>query len=584
MQTTSTTKPWITPVVIHLINKRWQAFKDKNFVLYNHYKHKVKYEISKSKILWSRKMKASSKGVWSIVKDTCGKKELNIVNELLSHFPNSLHAAEHVSSLFSSFFHSHGSNIVSAAPTCGDEIICDHFFVNGMLQKLCTNKAMGSDHIPSVLLKASAVDICKPLSFIYNLSYNTVTFPSVWKMADVIPLPKTIPVTVNQLRPISLLPVVSKLYEKIILKKYYEFFINSYDATQFAYRKSSSTVCALLTVHDCIVKYLDDPNICAVRVLTFDMSRAFDSVPHKILIEGVTTRCEYFGRWLHGYLCHRQQRVRLGETLSSFSCVTSGVPQGSILGPYLFAVFMSTFSTVDSKTKLVKYADDVTLVLPVFKNNIDDFSTITNEINNFSMWCVKNCMTINNQKTKVLSVTLKPTPLLPVPNLNNVTSLKLLGIIFNNKLSWTTHFDYMLSKLSKRLYALRILKSFLSHDEMVMVFNATFRSIMDYACQVFMNPGKLLDKKLSRLCRRAFRIFHSDRMCNKCDMNNVVQRRSMLAMRLFKLVKDDRHHILHDLLPQTSERSDRFILPHVRTSRRIDGFFFSCAKFYNESL
>ena len=272
--------------------------------------------------------------------------------------------------------------------------------------------------------------------------------------------------------------------------------------------------------------------------------------------------------------------------MSSFSDVTSGVPQGSVLGPYLFAVFMSTFCIIDPRTKLVKYADDATIIIPVFKSNTDDLSVVSNEVENFSSWCAEHCMTINVTKTKVLSICLKVNvPKLPlVLNLNNVTSLKILGLIFNCTLTWTDHFDYIISKLSKRLYVLRILKSSLSHDEMVMVFNAIFRSIMDYACQVFLKPGKSLDNRLIRVCQRAFNIFHCDKVCDKCNLCTVVERRFMLSMRLFKNAKDDDHHVLHALLPRESERSSRLILPHVRTSRRLDGFVCSCSTIYNQSL
>lgn len=583
---TSATKPWITPVVIHLINKRWQAFKDKNFILYNHYKCKVKSEILKSKVIWSQKMKATSKGIWSIVYDSCGKKELNSVNALISLFSDPMNAVEYVNSLFSSFFHTHGTIFVSAHSNCNDDLICDYSLVCKMLHKLNTNKAMGSDHIPPILLKSCAFEICKPLADIYNKSYNDVSVPAVWKTADVIPLPKTIPVTKTQLRPISLLPILSKVYERIVLKRHYDLLMHCYDDSQFAYRKNSSTTCALLTIQENILRFLDDPEICAVRLLTFDMSHAFDCVPHDILVNHILRECESFGGWLANYLSQRRQRVRLGNTMSSFSDVTSGVPQGSILGPYLFSVFMSSFSAFDLRTKLVKYADDVSIIVPVFKEDIEDLSLVTNEIVNFSSWCSENHMTINASKTQVLTISLGSnlSKISPVPNLNNVKCLKTLGLIFNCHLTWKNHFDYIISKLSRRLYVLRIVKSLLSHDEMVMVFNAAFRSITDYACQVFLNPGKMLDSRLIRLCRRAFKIFHSDKVCNYCDLCNVVERRFLLSMRLFNAIKEDRDHILYALLPPVSERSKRLILPHVNTSRRVDGFIFSCASLYNQSL
>ena len=289
-----------------------------------------------------------------------------------------------------------------------------------------------------------------------------------------------------------------------------------------------------------------------------------------------------FSLWLLSYLDGRQQRVRIGETVSSFSNVTSGVPQGSILGPILFAIFMSSYCPNDSLTSVIKYADDVTIIIPVKKNKFDDLTAVTCEIENFKKWCSDNKMTINTDKTKVLSINVTNNSLPHVPNLNTVTSLKLLGLFFNEKMNWSDHFDFIIRKLSKRLYVLRILKRLLSHDQLVTVFNAIFRSVIDYSSQVFLNPGKSLDVKLIRVCRRAFYIVHGENSCNLCNMLDVTKRRQELAMRLFNEARMDCHHVLHDIVPETSARSNRIILPYVRTTRRLNAFFFSCSVSHND--
>ena len=191
-----------------------------------------------------------------------------------------------------------------------------------LLRKLKTDKAMGSDRIPPLLLKMSAQYISEPLSHIYNLSFRTGLLPNAWKLADIVPIPKTVPVQKNKLRPISLLPVISKVCEKIVLTNFYDFLANLYDDFQYAYRKNSSTVCALLAIHDAILCFLDDPDICAVRVITFDMSHAFDSVSHSMLLEKFLENSSpdsmFFIRWLRDYLTNRRQRVK---TWRSDKCI-----------------------------------------------------------------------------------------------------------------------------------------------------------------------------------------------------------------------------------------------------------------------
>ena len=225
-----------------------------------------------------------------------------------------------------------------------------------------------------------------------------------WKVADIIPIPKSQPVKLDQLRPISLLPVLSKLLEKVVLHIYIDRLTKCYDDSQFAYRRNSSTVCALVTVHEKIVELLDNPHISGVRVIAFDMSHAFDCVPHDIVIKRLLNfdfpDCSEFVRWIRNYLANRRQRVRLGDTRSSATAVKSGVPQGSVLGPYIFAIFMSSFTALNPMISVVKYADDVTLIVPVYRNSVDDFSIVNSEIKHFESWCTENRMYINRCKTK----------------------------------------------------------------------------------------------------------------------------------------------------------------------------------------
>ena len=336
-----------------------------------------------------------------------------------------------------------------------DVKICDSSYVANALCNLKTSKAMGSDFVPPTLLKLSAEFISQPLCFIYNLSFNTACVPHLWKMAHVIPVPKTYPVKCDQLRPISLLPEVSKIFERLILQLFKEDLVNFYDDCQYAYRKSSSTVCALLSIQDHVLSYLDDPNIGAVRIIALDMSHAFDSVPHELLLKHVAdlnfSGAYILSSWLRSYLSLRKQRVRIGDVLSSPSAVTSGVPQGSILGPILFSIFMSTYCPTNHNTRVAKYADDITLIVPVNKSSFGDFSLVNTEIGCFKAWCVDNFMTINHSKTKVLNINVTTSPLPDVPLMNNVITLKILGLIFCKSLLWSPHFDFMIPKLSRRL-------------------------------------------------------------------------------------------------------------------------------------
>ena len=133
-----------------------------------------------------------------------------------------------------------------------------------------------------------------PFCCIFNASFQSGIFPDKWKIADVCPTPKTKPVDKTKLRPISLLPVLSKIFENVVLQKYRTYLLECFDDFQFAYRPDSSTVCALVTIHDSVIKVLDDTAVGAVRLIAFDMSRAFDSIPHDLLLSRIAEFDLYF--------------------------------------------------------------------------------------------------------------------------------------------------------------------------------------------------------------------------------------------------------------------------------------------------
>ena len=228
------------------------------------------------------------------------------------------------------------------------------------------------------------------------------------------------------------------------------------------------------------------------------------------------------------------------------------------------------------------------LVIPVFKNQFSDTTLVLNEIVHFERWCKDKKMFINSSKTKVLNINFCNNPLPVLPNFENVKVLKMLGVFFNDQLTWSEHFDFILRKASQRLYILRILKRAgnFSHAQLVLVFYALIQSLFDYASPLFLNAHVTLDSRLILICKRAFRIIHGHhaRSCDECDLISVTERRRYFASKLFNHALSSVSHVLHNILPHFSHRSRRLILPHVRTSRRLDSFVVACSLLFNRSL
>ena len=208
----------------------------------------------------------------------------------------------------------------------------------------------------------------------------------------------------------------------------------------------------------------------------------------------------------------------------------------------------------------------------------DDARLVNEEIMHFQNWCNIHRMSINFTKSKIMNVNFGHCPLSVISNLTNVSVLKILGLVLNDKLTWADHIDFIIKKLSQRLYVLRVLKPVMSHDDLVVVFNAIFLSVIDYASPVFLNCSSYLNNKLVILCKRAFRVIHGYdvKECISCAFLEVEGRRRLLSLKLFKSALISKDHVLHSFLPTPSPRtcSRRLILPHVNTTRRSSSFAF----------
>ena len=211
----------------------------------------------------------------------------------------------------------------------------------------------------------------------------------MWKIADVAPVPKSTGKTIDDYRPISLLPIPAKLAEKLILKDMRSIFTRLLGVNQFGIRKNSSTTHAIIATHDYLTRIADDPDIGAAVFIAFDFSKAFDKIGHCELIHRAeeVNLPSGFTLLLSDYLRNRKQRVRVNGCKSVLKPVTSGVPQGSLLGPFLFGLYISSLEPLFLSTLMTKYVDDVSLVAPVSKKHAAyDLQKIQFEINHISRW------------------------------------------------------------------------------------------------------------------------------------------------------------------------------------------------------
>ncbi|MEL6989478.1 MAG: reverse transcriptase family protein, partial [Bacteroidota bacterium] len=244
------------------------------------------------------------------------------------------------------------------------------------IKELNDTNAFGSDNIPFKYIKDCLPTIVFYILIIVNTSITTSKFPKNWKYPHVLPYFKSgNKDEVSNYRPISLLPILSKVLEKIVAKQLVNYLESNQILSnhQHGFRSKLSTETALLTVTEKIYRNIDEKKLSLLLLL--DLSKAFDSVSHDILLK----KCIKYNidpSWIASYLCDRYQAVRINNTISSPCLVPYGVPEGSILGPILFLIYVNDISDYIKNCLLVQYADDTQLLLT---GSIEDIKELINQ-------------------------------------------------------------------------------------------------------------------------------------------------------------------------------------------------------------
>ena len=398
------------------------------------------------------------------------------------------------------------SNTVTCDVTL-DEIVTSEKEINSILKTLNVNKACGSDLISNVILKNCSEAIAFPLSVLFNSSLHSSIFPDEWKKADVCSIfKKNDPQICSNYRPISLLSSTSKVLERIVFNQIYEHCKNNKLLTpkNSGFKKLDSTVNQLIHITNQIYKGLDDSKKIAAVFL--DVSKAFDRVWHI----GLLHKIEKLGirgkllRWIESYLSGRYQRVILNGSCSSFLAITSGVPQGSILGPLLFLIFINDL--VDNiESDIFLFADDTSLL------SIDESwevceNKLNRDLDRLDNWSKDWLIHFNASKTEYLLISNKPkinqnvhlNLILGSSNINQVSTHKHLGVVLNETLTWTNHVDNVCNRVSKRLGLLYKVKKTLTRNTLVKLYNGWIKPVIEYCSPCMDNLSVNDNERLER--------------------------------------------------------------------------------------
>ena len=436
-----------------------------------------------------------------------------------------------ISNAFNKYFTSIADNILNARKFVGNSshkdylppplqnsmalYLCDEAEIKSIISSIDIGKAYGPNSIPTEILHLLKEDIASPLATLFNLSFTTGSFPDILKIANTIPIfKKGSKLLVSNYRPISLLSNINKILEKLMYDRLYKFLTQHnilYDL-QFGFRSRHSTNHALINILEEINKSLDDKmSVCGLFV---DFQKAFDTVNHSVLLDKLTT---YGIRgpaldWLKTYLLHRTQFVSIQGHKSDTLPQPHGVPQGSVLGPLLFLIYINDLNRAIKYSRVYHFADDTNL-LNISNSPKQMQKRVNIDLKLLYRWLLANKISLNCSKTELIIFPRRggnPTNFQFRIRLNGhrifpSEYIKYLGVYLDCNLSGKYHCTILHPKLSRACGMLSKARHYIPEKELISLYYAIFSSHLTYGCQIWsQNPSPQLNKIIT-LQKRAIR-------------------------------------------------------------------------------
>ena len=361
------------------------------------------------------------------------------------------------------------------------------------------------------LLSPTAVTV---ITGLINHCFSESTVPKIWKKARIRPLYKSgIKSLPSNYRPISVLPEISKIMERLVFNKLFDYLIDNslLSDCQFGFRPKHSCTDAQLSILKTVHSSLSvNKKVCLV---TLDIQKAFDSVNHSLLLNKLQNiGCDQQSiDCFTSYLTNRTQFVKIGNKISNLLEVKIGVPQGSVLGSLLFCLFINDLMHTIIDGTLYLYADDSSLICSA--DTYEELENIVNtSLNSINNWMKNNGLALNYKKSNYFIVNLSGRAI-PSININidgnsiqRVSNTKILGLYFDNRLVFDKHIDYICKNISKRINLFARLQYVLPKDSLNMLYKALIQPTLDYGISLYGYTYKTHYERVDKLIKRAAKL------------------------------------------------------------------------------
>ena len=625
--------PWITDDLLRQIHKRnyhkklavntndtayWQQYKNVRNQTNNDIKTaKKRYFIDNLEL-----NKSNPRKTWSLINELSSRKyKSRNISEIKTN-DQTINSAHELAEVFNQYFTNIGPSLAREIPP--STVKPEHYLkptdktfslkapsasaVCRLLSELNGKKATGLDGIPCKLLKLAADIVGPSLANIFRCSIDTCIFPREWKLAKVIPIfKKGQKNDLNNYRPISLLPAVSKIFERLIHNQFYEYLNANQLLTncQSGFRSLHSTLTALLEATNNWSINIDKGLLNGI--IFIDLKKAFDTIDHEIVLQ----KLKNYGveqkslTWFRSYLDSRNQKCSVNGSMSTANNICCGVPQGSIIGPLLFLIYINDLPNCLGSASAKMFADDTSISTSA--GSLADLEPMINfELSNLICWLRANKLSLNIAKTEFMVIGSRQKLLVEgdrdiVANFENnsikrVSHTKSLGLIIDDRLSWTEHINVLCKKVASAIGALKRLRPFVTQAVAIQIYKALILPHFDYCSAVWDELSGYLSDKIQKLQNRAARAImranydtSSSVLLHELRWDTLsVRRKKQKATLMFKCRHELAPQYLRDLFTSHDKQynlrdcDNKLSLPKPRTNYLKRSFCYSGAKLWNE--